>query len=210
MYTSAERRHWMQYYRESGDTIAATCRHFQITRTTFYKWRDRWDISQPQKPLRARSRRPKRHPPTWTQRDLVVLSHLVCAPPIPGRQRIYTRLCGQEDADLCAADTVVRHRWTLARAQLCAQADQPRFSARTLGRMLDRIKARCPVCRGAAGHHDECKHDLAIVGTALTSALNPVLRHIEVPPTPATQRNQTEMQAVLAEAERLSRRGAQP
>ncbi len=34
---------WMDFYRAHGDNAALTCRHFAIPRSTFYRWRARYD-----------------------------------------------------------------------------------------------------------------------------------------------------------------------
>jgi len=56
---------WMDFYRESQN-VALTCRHFGISRQTFYRWRRRYyplDLSS----LEARSHCPRRRRwPTWS------------------------------------------------------------------------------------------------------------------------------------------------
>ena len=56
---------WMDFYRDSHN-VARTCRHFGISRQTFYRWQrryDRFDLST----LESRSHRPhRRRQPTWT------------------------------------------------------------------------------------------------------------------------------------------------
>jgi putative transposase len=56
---------WMDFYRDSHNA-ARTCRHFGISRQTFYRWQrryDRFDLST----LESRSHRPhRRRQPTWT------------------------------------------------------------------------------------------------------------------------------------------------
>lgn len=57
---------WMEYYERHGQNAALTCRHFGMSRQSFYRWRrryDRWDLSR----LEERSRRPRRlRKPTWS------------------------------------------------------------------------------------------------------------------------------------------------
>ena len=60
------RLQWMLFYFFNGRSAARTCRHFGISRQTFYRWKrrfDRHDLTT----LEERSHRPKRvRRPTWT------------------------------------------------------------------------------------------------------------------------------------------------
>ena len=60
------RLQWMLFYYFNGRNVARTCRHFGITRQTFYRWKrrfDRHDLST----LEGRSHRPKKvRQPTWS------------------------------------------------------------------------------------------------------------------------------------------------
>ncbi len=60
------RLHWMDFYRTHQHNAALTCRHFGISRQTFYRWKRRYhpqDLSR----LEPRSHRPhRRRQPTWT------------------------------------------------------------------------------------------------------------------------------------------------
>ena len=57
---------WMDYYRARGRNAALTCRHFGISRQTFYRWKRRYqphDLTS----LEERSHRPhRRRRPTWS------------------------------------------------------------------------------------------------------------------------------------------------
>jgi transposase len=162
MYTSAERRAWMAYYEAMGANVAQTCRHYGISRATFYKWRARYDPAQPQKPLRSRSRRPRSHrKATWTREDLKALSTVCVLHPTWGRRRLHALLR------------------TYNRALP--------ISERTVGRMLQRIKTRCPVCRGRHGRHAWWHHP-DVPATWQDRAQSS-------PPTPATTTG--EMQPVI-------------
>ena len=56
---------WMDFYRRSKN-VARTCRHFGISRQTFYRWRRRYD-AQNLATLEERSHRPHhRRQPTWS------------------------------------------------------------------------------------------------------------------------------------------------
>ena len=60
------RLEWMDYYRQHGSNAALTCRHFGISRQTFYRWKGRYD-PEDLTSLEARSHRPhRRRQPTWT------------------------------------------------------------------------------------------------------------------------------------------------
>ena len=50
---------WMDYYRSHGQNAALTCRHFGISRQTFYRWKRRYDPDRLAS-LEARGRRPRR------------------------------------------------------------------------------------------------------------------------------------------------------
>ncbi len=57
---------WMSYYLRHGRNAAFTCRHFGISRQTFYRWWHRYDPHN-LSTLEERSHRPhRRRQPTWT------------------------------------------------------------------------------------------------------------------------------------------------
>ena len=64
--TGQNRLQWMLFYFFNGRNAARTCRHFGISRQTFYRWKRRFqrhDLSA----LEARSHRPRQvRQPTWT------------------------------------------------------------------------------------------------------------------------------------------------
>jgi len=61
-----QRLRWMDYYLGHGHNARLTCRHFDISPQTFYRWKRRYD-PQNLKTLEDRSRRPKHlRQPTWT------------------------------------------------------------------------------------------------------------------------------------------------
>src|SRR5438309_9312474 len=57
---------WMLFYSFNGRNAARTCRHFGISRQTFYRWKrrfDRYDLTS----LQERSHRPRQvRKPMWT------------------------------------------------------------------------------------------------------------------------------------------------
>jgi len=64
---AAQRRlQWMLFYGFNGRNVARTCRHFNISRQSFYRWKrrfDRHDLTT----LEGRSHRPRKvRQPTWT------------------------------------------------------------------------------------------------------------------------------------------------
>jgi putative transposase len=60
------RLHWMDYYKAHEENAALTCRHFGISRQTFYRWKRRYDPKN-LKTLESRSHRPRRtRQPTYS------------------------------------------------------------------------------------------------------------------------------------------------
>lgn len=57
---------WMDYYDQHGRNVRLTCRHFDISPQTFYRWRRRYQPNRLQS-LESRSRRPQQvRQPTWS------------------------------------------------------------------------------------------------------------------------------------------------
>ena len=57
---------WMDYYESHSHNARLTCRHFDVSPQTFYRWRRRYD-PQNLRTLEDRSRRPRRRrQPTWS------------------------------------------------------------------------------------------------------------------------------------------------
>ena len=64
--TAQNRLQWMLFYYFNGRSAARTCRHFGISRQTFYRWKRRFDHHD-LTTLEERSHRPRRiRQPTWT------------------------------------------------------------------------------------------------------------------------------------------------
>ena len=60
-----QRLKWMDYYQERGGNARLTCRHFDISPQTFYRWKRRYN-PRDLRSLEDRSHRPKRlRQPTW-------------------------------------------------------------------------------------------------------------------------------------------------
>ena len=65
-----QRVQWLDFYRAHSNNAALTCRHFAISRQTFYRWKRRYDPRH-LKALEDHSHRPRRlRQPTWSP-DLV-------------------------------------------------------------------------------------------------------------------------------------------
>ena len=127
--TSRQRRAWITWYFANGRNAA--CRHFGISRSTFYRWLKRYDPAKPQKPLKQRSTRPHAtRKPTWSLYHLAVLSDLMCDNPAWGRKRLQVALA--------------------ARGWLVSEA--------TVGRLAQAIRRRCPICRERGGQHFVGEH----------------------------------------------------
>jgi len=173
--TPRQRHQWMAWYFAHAQDVTATCHQFGMSRSTLYRWLAR-HAAQPQKPRRARARRPHSpRRPTWSLDELRLVCELLGQYPTWGRRRV--------------ADALFAQTGTL-------------WSEATVGRMLARMKLRCPVCQGHAGRHDEG-------GYALTRDLD----QLGVP-GPALPRTRTatapdpEVAALIREATALTRRKA--
>ena len=70
------RLQWMDHYQTHGRNAAFTCRHFGISRQTFYRWKQRYDPHRLES-LEERSHRPRRsRQPTWTRELALAVLHL--------------------------------------------------------------------------------------------------------------------------------------
>ena len=70
------RLQWMDHYEAHGRNAAFTCRHFGISRQTFYRWRRRYDRYRLES-LEERSHRPRRvRQPTWSRELALAVLHL--------------------------------------------------------------------------------------------------------------------------------------
>ena len=125
-FNSAARRSWVKHYSEETGNISATCRHFGISRATFYKWLNRYDPSKPSKPLLSRSRRPH-------------------------TKRVSTR--SPMDIEILAELGMRNPRWGAGRLASKMQEHGIAVSRATVGRMLFQIRRRCPLCHMAEVHN---------------------------------------------------------
>lgn len=77
-------------------SVAATCRHFGIARTTYYRWKTR-DDPHWLATLENRSSRPARtHLPTWTTEEVVAVRELREQYPRMGKEKLAVLLAHQE------------------------------------------------------------------------------------------------------------------
>lgn len=71
-----QRLQWMDHYESHGRNAAFTCRHFGISRQTFYRWRRRYDPHR-LNTLEERSRQPRHlRQPTWSRELELTVLHL--------------------------------------------------------------------------------------------------------------------------------------
>lgn len=134
------RLRWMDYYHQHGRNVSLTCRHFDISRETFYRWWRRYDprrpqsleddrhtrrprrVRQPETPpaVEARIRTLREQYPRWGDRKLAVLlrrERIVIAHATIGRVLARLRAKGQlmEPPIVRAALTTRRRRAGLKR-----------------------------------------------------------------------------------------------
>lgn len=85
---------WMDYYEAHGRNAALTCRHFGISRQTFYRWKGRYRPYQ-LKSLEERTRRPHRvRHPTWSRDLALAVLHLREQYPRWGKDKLVVLLRG--------------------------------------------------------------------------------------------------------------------
>jgi transposase len=130
--TPSERRAWFRWHVAHGENVAATCRHFGIARSTFYRWQRRFSPAHPRQSLRrARPAQAVRRPRPKEALFFKNVVELQRAHPRWGRGRLRQALVALRD-------------------------DAP--SEATIGRWLRAIVYRCPVCGGTEGRHDGLGH----------------------------------------------------
>lgn len=92
----AKRRlRWFDWHELHGKNVSLTCRHFGISRQTFYRWQkrfDRWDLQS----LADRSSRPRRvRQRTWTTEEILAVKALREHFPFWGKMKLVVLLAGQ-------------------------------------------------------------------------------------------------------------------
>jgi hypothetical protein len=137
--TARQRSAWFHWQEEHAASVAATCRHFGIARSTFYRAHRRREDERLRRLLagtldtnrtRVRRGRPRVY---WTDDNLARISWI----------------------DL-------KHReWGKRRVQIALAAGGLLVSEATVGRILRMVRRRCPVCRRPGGGHYELAHIVA-------------------------------------------------
>lgn len=86
---------WMDYYEANGRNARLTCRHFDISPQTFYRWRRRYN-PRILATLEERSRRPRRtRRPTWSQELALALQQMRERYPRWGKDKLTPLLRGE-------------------------------------------------------------------------------------------------------------------
>lgn len=71
-----QRLKWFDWHRAHGENVSLTCRHFAISRQTFYRWQQRYDPFDLGS-LEDRSSRPHRlRPRQWTLEEIEAVQHM--------------------------------------------------------------------------------------------------------------------------------------
>jgi putative transposase len=92
---AARRLKWFDYYGAHGKNARLTCRHFDISPQTFYRWKRRYDGSQ-LKSLEGRSHRPKRvRQPLYSLELVQAVIRLREEYPRWGKEKLVVLLTGQ-------------------------------------------------------------------------------------------------------------------
>lgn len=86
---------WFDWHELHGKNVSLTCRHFGISRQTFYRWQkrfDRWDLQS----LADRSSRPRRvRQRTWTTEEILAVKALREHFPFWGKMKLVVLLAAQ-------------------------------------------------------------------------------------------------------------------
>jgi putative transposase len=97
-----KRLKWMDYYQAHAGNASLTCRHFDISRSTFYLWRRRYDPHHLAS-LEDRSSRPRRvKRPTWTLEQVKAVQRLREQYPRWGKNKLKV-LLGRQGITLSAS-----------------------------------------------------------------------------------------------------------
>jgi transposase InsO family protein len=85
----------MDYYRSHGENASLTCRHFDISRQSFYRWKRRYDPGD-LRSLEGRSHRPKKlRQPTWSHELVMAVLHMREQYPRWGKDKLVVLLRGE-------------------------------------------------------------------------------------------------------------------
>lgn len=83
---------WFDWHARNGQNVSRTCRHFAISRQTFYRWQQRYEPRDP-RTLEDRPSRPqRRRRPTWTRAQVAVVKALREQYPCWGKDKLVVLL----------------------------------------------------------------------------------------------------------------------
>lgn len=86
----------LQWHDAHGRTVSLTCRHFGVSRPTFYRWQHRY-AARGLRGLEDRSHRPQRvAPPTWTTPQVLAVHRLREQYPYLGKAKLQRFLARQD------------------------------------------------------------------------------------------------------------------
>ena len=89
------RRDWLEWHARHGGNVSLSCRHFGISRSTFYRWQGRYDPRNP-RTLEDRSSVPKHcRQPTWGLTELQAVRRLREQHPSWGKDKLAVLLVGE-------------------------------------------------------------------------------------------------------------------
>ena len=151
--TRSQRTAWFRWHAIQGANVSATCAHFGIARSTFYRWQRRQDARE-KRIEEARLRRllgmPKPPPPP-AQREARWRRALgLPEPQARGRPRQYWT---EINLSLVSRLDMLHPRWGRRAVHAEMAAHGFPMSEATIGRMLAVVRARCPVCEGRGLHN---------------------------------------------------------
>lgn len=126
----------LRWHDDHGRTVSLTCRHFAISRPTFYRWQERYRRGG-LRGLEDRSHRPRQvTPPTWTRAQVLAVQELREQYPYMGKAKVQ-RLLARDGHDL-SVSMVGR---ILRRLRLSGQLHEPVRLRRRRGRSQRRPHA---------------------------------------------------------------------
>ena len=89
------RRGWLEWHAKRGQCVSLSCRHFGISRSTFYRWQRRYDPKNP-KSLEAHSSLPRHtRQPSWGKVELEAVKRLREQYPSWGKDKLAELLSGE-------------------------------------------------------------------------------------------------------------------
>jgi putative transposase len=131
------RRDWLEWHAKRGGNVTLTCRHFGISRSTFYRWHKRYDPMSP-KTLEDRSSVPKgRRQPSWGTKELETVKRVREQYPSWGKDKL-AEVLGREE--LVMSVSMVGRVLTHLK-QTRQLVEPPRFGVTTRRRRRKRIYA---------------------------------------------------------------------